>query len=1403
MGLSSIVSTNIQGTLDRIYPENASFTFDLFNNNLGVGVSSPQYAIDIQTTTGIRLTGGTLNANAYGLVSVQTQSLISTLPTSLYAPGTIPLNALTSSGSGILPGISVPTTALYGTLNRALFAPSTIPLIALQSTGVIYATQFVGDGGSLSNLQLSSLNTFGLEKTFLPNTIPLSTLASTGQIWIKNPDGAIYVPNFSTGTLYTNRLYPQSISTGDIVTQTLIASSFTTATFVASSISTILTEAATLRAGEIYGDGFYVRNLNPANLYTTIPSEKFGYRTISFDILNPYGNFQVLAGSVTLRAPTTASNVDIQGTLVGSNIASFSSMVYASSFQGDGWNLSNLNVPNRRDLQSTIVGLGQLYISSASLYSTVQGLGETYVSTVSLLSTVEGLGSAGYVSSTQLLSTTTGLYTYISSFIDPIELTSTVIGLGSLSFISSIGLDSKLNSTVVGLGSANFVSTASLVSTTIFLINSGSATAFTSTVEGLGSAGYVSTASLISTTEYLLSNAGGGITLRSTVEGLGSSGYVSTLGNPIYNDAWIQTNLINPPSPLTFGTPVSKTSQIFIPWTYPTQINVGFQSSWLPVINVFNSILSTNIITINPSTIISTLSNGYVNYHNSSNYITGVVLAKIKGTSGIQSITFPQDGLTRSAFVYYEPSLSSISTSGQFTAWYANYNVGSNVTSTIFSPFVSPGAPSVPQKLQSTSVTSNSLNFYFSTPQFVDVNDPTSIATITQYDLSFNSIPIPGLRYGTAQCNAQAPTVTSPFSFVASPDSSAGQVIQYAAANLFPDSTYRFYVKAKNSGGLYGPQASTLGISTSYLTPASVTGPSFTSRYYSGTVKRASDNATITTLVNTNTDWTSATFIVPVQTLAARGSQAIGTIAISTFFTTPSTIRGPTVFTNGFPASLPSSLTQSSMTVSTTNVYDNYAASIAAYQGFYLNTSNNVTIKTGIFQPNSTIYTFNTVSYQSTSAGVTSNQTQQTFYYDGSPGTATITDLTFNYVTSPAPTNNYVSGVRVISGTPQFSTITGASNIGQWFYISPLVTLSNTIGTTITSITNTDTTSVISGFSNGQFLPATRVVFSNALTANSLATTYASSIKMTAVCSNVNMTSAQVTATNISSIIDGPSVTLIGTTLPAVLQTLNSGTPATGCRIWSFSSFDTTNIYVPPYIFGCNGTNYSYTNYLYDTATLHSYSLVDAAAPFPVVKELQVANGYHVTKGTRADCYINYTNMKYNATSVNNVDYSVITTSGLRFATFGWKTASSGTNYSALSFTLTYSSAASSPLSLSNNLVIFTGTAEKLYVFYKVEDQASLLPTNGTSATSVWLDANGTLGTAASALTYYVDSTGNYTQIRGGVTSGATSNATSFTFPNVFIPSFATIGKDVRIFCRIGVPMNYNFAFTTISATLS
>ena len=115
----------------------------------------------------------------------------------------------------------------------------------------------------------------------------------------------------------------------------------------------------------------------------------------------------------------------------------------------------------------------------------VDGFVQNGVSPPQLFSTVDGLGSIGYISSQQLLSTTTGLLHNLAAlgFVSTLTLDSTVIGLGSLGYISS----QQLTSTVRGLGSIGYISSQSLNSTVI----------------GLGTAGYVSSQSLASTTQDL------------------------------------------------------------------------------------------------------------------------------------------------------------------------------------------------------------------------------------------------------------------------------------------------------------------------------------------------------------------------------------------------------------------------------------------------------------------------------------------------------------------------------------------------------------------------------------------------------------------------------------------------------------------------------------------------------------------------------------------------------------------------------------------------------------------------------------------------------------------------------------------------------------------------------------
>lgn len=1281
-GPSSMISTVNGDVLQSLFPGEAAFTFNVKSKKLGIGgISSPQYAIDISSNTGIRiLGGGSFVGDAKGLVSVPTAALFGILSTALFAQQSIPLSALISTNNATLLGISVPTTSLFGTLNTSLYAPSSIPLTALQGSGLLQATTFRGDGSQLSNIPLGALNAVLTTGFFASNSIPAYALPSTGNFWIRDASGVIAAPFISTGTLTATYISSVSlISTANINTGAITTSSLTlTGKFDVTGISTGLLEAGnatilgTVQATNFIGNGTQLTGINPSNLLTTIPSNKFGYQTISFDALNPYGNLRVEGGSLFVDGP-----VNVTGTTT------------SAYFVGDGSQLTNLPFGPP------------------------------------LASTVAGLGTAGFIS------TITG-------------------GSGGIGDITT----ANINSTLTGLGTIGYLST----------------------VQAL----------FVSTTQ-----------LTSTVAGLGTIGYVSTPGNLIYSDEWIQSNLINPPPPIVFGTPESQSSEIYIPWTYPTQINVGFQSSWVPVINSLTVILSTQLTSINPSTIISTLSTGIINYHNSSNYITGAVLTNTIQATGVQLKTFPQDGLPRRAFVYYAPTLTNLTRNGQLIAWYNNYNVGCNMASTIFSPFLAAGPPSVPRKLQSTNVTFQSLSFFFSTPQYADTLNPGSVATISRYDLSFNSVPIPGVRYGTAIYDAQTAAITTPFTFVASPDSTQGNVIQYNATSLYPDSKYNFYVKATNSASIAGPFASTLGISTSYLTPDSGITVNFLARYFSGTIRRVTDNLTVTTLLNTNTDWTSSNFVVPLHIQTNRGTTTTGIATLATAISGAVSATGPTVTFNGFPASIPSAGTQNNLTVTPTNVYDQYTTP-ARYQGFYLKASNTVTIRQATFSATPTQYTHTTTLTQVTTP-ITS---QLSFYYDGLLGTATVLDMAFNFSVGTPPTNSYVSGVRVISGQPTLSTITGASNLGTYFYKSPMLSYTNTAGSAITNFSETDLSRVVSGSNSGQLLNQ-RIGFSNgSFQMNSLASAYATSITMSVTAANPSNTSGAFSATALPCIIDGPSVTLINTTLPGSLNTLYSGGADVGCRIWSFSNYDGTT-FVPPYIFTSNATNYSYTGFLY-TTTWHQYSIVGSGPAYVLSNELQVTNGAHRSKGTRTDCYIDYRTKQYSATDLNTVDYSGVLTSGYRFATFAWKVSNQNSNFSVLRFTITYVPSQTDAISVSNNLLIFTGTSDTLKVFYKIEDQASILPTDGTSPTTVWLDANGTIANSASALTYYVDSTGTYQQVYGGVTSGASIASPTILFPSLFIPSFATPSStDVRIICRIGIPMNRNFAFSQVTATIS
>jgi hypothetical protein len=1210
--------------------------------------------------------------------------------------------------------------------------------------------------GSLVNT--AQLSTVSTSYGSLVNTAQLSTLSSTyGSIANREQLNSTYVGSmFQLSTLSTSygSLFPPSLLNSTTFGILQNFSSFSTS-FGQAGNSSNMANSSTLSS--------FIKNI--LGIGSTIKYEISTFSSIWSSIIDT----SISSFSTSLGFIATAS-------LIQQSLSSFSTSVGTipnNSFvqqQLSSLSTSYRTIPNMSSY-STSVGPGGVSGSAFSSFSTSYGI----IPNMSSYSTSVGAGGVGGAAFSSF-STSYGIIPNMSSY-------STSVGAGGVggaafsSFSTSYGIIPNMSSysTSVGAGGVG-----------------GAAFSSFST-----SYGQPATVPFVAETVSTFST---------------SVGPVSGGGNPIYNDAWIQQYLINAPSTIYFGTPMSKSSQIFIPWTYPVQINVGFMQNWVQNILAFNTILSTNVAGINYSSILVQQSTNIINYRTANiPFITGITLVKTAGTSGVQSLIFPQDNLVRSTYVYYNTALANLAGNNQLLAWYTNYNFGSNVASTIFAAFLTAGPPSIPQRLYSTNTTSNSIIFYFSTPQFVDINDTTSVATVSSYTMNLTAVPFSTFRYTGITPVYQSTTVVvgAPFNFQTAQDSLGGQVVQYNATSLYPDSVYTFKVQAANSASQQGGIASTLSTVTSNLTSdATFSGTlTFASRYYASAF-RVFDSLNVNTLVNSATAWTTSAFVSPIHNVAIRGKTFTGILSISTVITSPVITPAAQIFYNGFPATTPSAVTLNNVTLTPTTVYDRFAAlgCNAPYQGYFLSASNTVTLGAGIFVANSTIYTLQTTAVQSTSAGITTGQGTFSWYYDGVPGSAAITDAAFAYSPTTPPSFSTISGVQTVYGTATFSTIVGASNLGNYFYASPILSYTYLAGSASLTTTETTLARIVSGSNGGRLAQAARIGFSNGtVTSASLASTWASSIRLAVFSSNLAGNSAT-SNVFLSTIIDGPSYTLITTTLPAALSTATTTVSTIGCRIWSFSSFDGTNVYVVPFVYANAGNN-SYTNYLYN----HANSLIDnTVATTPAFKELQVANGAHRTVGTSGVAYLNYAGTYYGNLLQNSITYTSITrNTTLRFATFGWRTASSATNYTKVTFVVNYLTAGTDTIAVSNSLAVFsagnfpTVATDKVFLFYRIEDQASILPTDAGSATTTWLDANGTTGNAASAFNYYNDTTGNQTQIYGGVASGATLASGTITFPNVFIPAFATSGKDIRIIARFGVPMNWNFAMTTITAQLS
>ena len=207
---------------------------------------------------------------------------------------------------------------------------------------------------------------------------------------------------------------------------------------------TVTLPSATTVSGRVISFKDSTGNFNN-NSFTLIcnGSDTFEDGTTQKVLYESFGSIQVVAsGTKWYILSGVKQNSMSLSSLSVSTISTYSINFSDGSFQ---------TVSADKNINSSITGLGSLgYISSSQLVSSISGI-SNYIEPL-LTSSLTGLGSLGYISSSQLVSTTLGL-------VDHAELNSSLTGLGSFGYLSSFNSISSLNISTGNIFAANATGT--------------------------------------------------------------------------------------------------------------------------------------------------------------------------------------------------------------------------------------------------------------------------------------------------------------------------------------------------------------------------------------------------------------------------------------------------------------------------------------------------------------------------------------------------------------------------------------------------------------------------------------------------------------------------------------------------------------------------------------------------------------------------------------------------------------------------------------------------------------------------------------------------------------------------------------------------------------------------------
>ena len=258
-------------------------------------------------------------------------------------------------------------------------------------------------------------------------------------------------------------------------------------------------------------------------------------------------------------------------------------------------------------------------------------------------------------------------------------------------------------------------------------------------------------------------------------EGYGVDTTWNPLGSAIFND-----NLIKSPPAIVFDEKYAATSsEIYIGWSYPTQIRAGSLNLYLPTIETFtatwsgvvNGVTKTdqslglnNIYRVgNTNYTIKRYENNQATDSESTNYITGIVLTNVNANTGLRyNKEFPPgSGNHRDCFVYYTGDFTSLE-SGSITAYYSNHQLGNNPSVHHFNIFLVAGPPSAPRSApnvsgtQTRTVNGIDMTAVSATPIYTDGNLENNDPLIQKYRMHYYSDGDSTIRYGGAIAHGSA-----------------------------------------------------------------------------------------------------------------------------------------------------------------------------------------------------------------------------------------------------------------------------------------------------------------------------------------------------------------------------------------------------------------------------------------------------------------------------------------------------------------------------------------------------------------------------------------------------------------------------------------------------------------------